>query len=246
MSTDNETSRGGSKIVRHAAADRPPGVAETDSEALEAIDRHLRAFVGAPANVFHELVSDTVHIDVHIIEPSQDRDCYTLVTTGMSDRAMSAPPGADDFRYAELLISLPSDWTSGPLWEASLDDESLYWPIRLLTTLARLPHTYDSWLSYGHTIPNGNPPQPYAANTELCCALVLPAMTLSPEFARLTVRPDKTIRFYAIVPLYESEMHFKLENGADALIEQLFDASVTEILDPKRLLAAKRSGLLSF
>ncbi|MFZ5893346.1 MAG: suppressor of fused domain protein [Myxococcota bacterium] len=241
MANNDERSIGGSRILRHAAADPPQGYAEMDSEAHNAIHEHLCTFVGEPANVFHELVSETVHIDVHIIPPSQDDNSYTLVTTGMSDLPMTAPAGAEDFRYAELLISLPSTWTPGLLWKADFSDESIYWPIRLLKTLARFPHTYNTWLGYGHTIPNGDPPRPYADGTELCCALVMPAPTLPREFARLAVRPGKTISFYAVVPLYESEMRFKLNEGTDPLLERLFDESVTEFLDPKRPSVVRRS-----
>lgn len=57
-------------------------------------------------------------------------------------------------RYAELVISLPPFW---PLDEQSWRDERHYWPVRLLKTLGRLPHEYDTWLGVGHTIPNGDP-----------------------------------------------------------------------------------------
>ena len=217
-----------------------------DAEALDAIDAHLRAFVGEPADVFHELVSDIVHVDVHIIEPSRRRDCYTLVTTGMSDLPMTTPQGAEELRYAELLLSLPKTWMPEPLSIADLQNELLYWPIRLLKQLARLPHEYNTWIGYGHTIPNGDPPAPYAPDTELCGAMVMPAITLDPRFSTLAVRPDKTIHFYSVVPLYESEMNFKLKKGADALIKAFFDASVTEILDPKRRIAAKNKRFLFF
>ena len=183
MASDGEWSKGGSKILRHEVpAERHSDVAEVDDEALAAIDRHLRTFVGAPKTVFHELISDVVHIDVHIIEPSEERPCYTLVTTGMSARPMTTPPGVEGYEYTELMLSWPADWAPGPLVETELGDEALYWPIRLLKGLARLPHSYNTWLSYGHTIPNGNPPKPYAPNTELCCALILPPLGVTPEF----------------------------------------------------------------
>ena len=37
-------------------------------------------------SVFHELVSDIVHIDVNIIPSDNGRDYYVLWTSGMSDR----------------------------------------------------------------------------------------------------------------------------------------------------------------
>ena len=49
--------------------------------------------------------------------------------------------------------------------------------------LARLPHQYDSFLSYGHTIPTGDPPVPYADDTELCCALILVPLMIAVALA---------------------------------------------------------------
>jgi hypothetical protein len=221
-------SEGGSRILRHAEKDRPYGVAEGDGEALEAIDKHLRAYIGEPANVFHELLSDIVHIDVHMIAPSAQRDFYTLVTTGMSDLPMTGPEGAEDMRYAELMLALPRDWTPGLLWEADLEDEVLYWPIRLLKMLARLPHSYGTWLGVGHTIPNGDPAEPYAKNTELCCAMILPPVTLPKEAGD------------------ESEMKLTLKKGADWLTDQLSEAGVTELIDPKRRVAGPKKKKFIF
>jgi hypothetical protein len=58
-------------------------------------------------HLFHELLSDLVHVDIHIVEPTAARNYYTLVTSGMSDRPMAAPEECRECRYAELVISLP-------------------------------------------------------------------------------------------------------------------------------------------
>jgi hypothetical protein len=81
-----------------------------DSENIAAIEAHIEKWIGKPATVFHELISDKVHIDIHIIPPSESRRCYTLVTSGMSDRPMKAPEQRPDLAYAELFLSLPPDW----------------------------------------------------------------------------------------------------------------------------------------
>ena len=47
---------------------------------------------------------------IHRIGPTEDRDSVILFTTGMSDEPMTVPDGADEFRYAELMIELPKGW----------------------------------------------------------------------------------------------------------------------------------------
>ena len=209
-----------------------------DSEAIEAITAHIETHFGPIDRVLHELVSDLVHIDIHHIAPRPGRLYHTLVTSGMSDRPMTVPPGAEKFRYAEVLLYLPHTWK---LSEAAFHDEANYWPVRLLKTLARFPHEYQTWLGLGHTLPNSNPMEPYAANTKLCCALLVPSDMAGDEFSELTVSPEKTILFYNVWPLYAEEMNFKLKNGLEAMGERFEKNKITEIIDPQRKNVCKSS-----
>jgi hypothetical protein len=111
------------------------------------------------------------------------------------------------------MISLPPDW---PLAEADFKDERNYWPLRWLKTLARFPHEYDTWLGEFHTIPTGDPPKPYAANTKLCCMMLTSPLRAKEGFTSLSL-PDRYVNFYALVPLYREEMELKLREGSDAL-----------------------------
>jgi hypothetical protein len=54
------------------------------------------------------------------------------------------------------------------------------------------------------------------------------------EFRRLQVRPSKTIQFLAVVPLYESEMNFKLKYGLDPLLDRFDQYNISELLDANR------------
>ncbi|HZT78842.1 MAG TPA: suppressor of fused domain protein [Gemmataceae bacterium] len=226
-----ERSASGSPVYRHETRTKEFTPAAGDSENIEAISDHIETHIGKVAGVFHEIVSDLVHIDVHVVEPTDDRPYHTLVTSGMSDLPMTVPEGAEDWRFAELVISLPPDW---PLTQEAFQDERNYWPVRWLKMLARLPHEYDTWLGWGHTVPNGDPPRPFAANTKLCCALLLTPMLTPEEFWQLRTDDDRTINFYALVPTYHEEMAFKLKNGVEALLERFGEEGVTELLDVKR------------
>ncbi|HEY1789596.1 MAG TPA: suppressor of fused domain protein [Verrucomicrobiae bacterium] len=186
-------------------------------------------------------MSDLVHIDIHFVPPTPTRNFYTLVTSGMSARAMKAPGGCEDFSYAELLICLPTNW---PVRKPDFKNPRNYWPVRLLKYLARMPHAYETWLTYGHTVPNGNPPEPFAANTKFCCALIAEIRRAPKEFGTLTVSPEMKIHFYAVVPLYKEEMELKLKSGAEALYERFNRHGISELLDIKRRnVATKMFGL---
>ncbi len=228
-------SPGGSPIYRHEEAG--PWQAPQGEQCAEQISGHIEKHLGKVESVFHEIVSDTVHIDVNFVKPTPEFPFIRLITSGMSDLPMSTPEGIDAPKFAELLVTLPKDWR---LDEESFKNEEWYWPIRLLKDLARLPHKYQTWLGWGHTVPNGDPPDPYAGNTKLCGSIVLPSVTVPAAFDTLVINDQKTIAFYAVLPLYEEEMNLKLRFGTDALLEKLGKRKITDIIEPARRNAAKR------
>jgi len=230
MTNDQEEySEGGSRIFRHSDdAVKDFQAPQHDCVHLEQITAHVEKHIGKVGNVFHELLSDQVHIDILIVEPTAERPVYTLITSGMSDQPMTVPPGAEEFRLAELMICLPGNW---PMQEVDFVNDDNYWPIRWLKQLARMPHQLSTWLGYGHTIPNGDPPQPFAANTKMETMLITYPYTATEEFARLEVAPGTKINFYSLIPLHPVESEFKLAQGIEVLEEILIDkAGINEVL----------------
>jgi hypothetical protein len=204
----------------------------------DGIDRlydHIERYVGANGFVYHELLSDTVHLDIHVVAPSRAHPFFTLVTTGMSDRPMTVPPAASVSPYAELLLCLPPTWPlGGPGEMEPLRDEDNYWPLRLLKVLARLPHEYGTWLGPGHSIPHGDPPSPFEPTTGLCGAVIGVPLLFEPGLQVAPVRADKTVAFYSVIPLYADEMQLKLDHGFAALVDLMEAAALTEMVDPHR------------
>lgn len=229
-----------SNIIRHVAREREWAPAFGDGDSIDAISEHIARHIGPVDRVFHELVSHIVHIDVHLVGPTPGRPCHTLVTSGMSDQPMAAPEGASDCRHAELMISLPRHWK---LAQADFEDESWYWPLRWLKRLARLPHEYDTWLWEHHTVPNSDPPEPFAPNTKLCgMMLVRPPAALDALHALWI--GDRCVRFFALLPLYAEEMTHKLAHGAESLMARLQRAAIPDVVDLERKnVCKKRLGL---
>jgi hypothetical protein len=246
-----------SNVERSEAGDRKFEFAQGDAKGIELIDNHITRYIGEPAGVFHEIISDLVHVDIHIVKPTPKRNYYTLVTSGMSDRPMTnMPKKAEHLKYAELVLCLPPSWPLPPLdfkrkngiWplqklellvqrvtKPDYRDERNYWPLRWLKILARFPHEYNTWLWATHTIPNDDPPKPFAANTKFCCMLLTtPTLMFADGFLKLKVDDDKTIHFLSVIPLYREEMDFKLKYGFDKLIDRLNEHHGNEVIDANR------------
>lgn len=224
-----EMSPGGSAIMLHEQpADFSPARGQSS---IEEISAHIERHLGPIANVFHEIISDTVHLDVHVVMPTEDCPNIRLVTSGMSDLPMTLGEGVEVSPYLELMLTLPADW---PLQQDQLQDERNYWPIRLLKTLARLPHKYGTWLGLGHTVPNGDPAEPYAQGVGFDGAILLLALSAPDEFDELPIDDGRTIEFLSVVPLYPEEMALKLSHGTDALIDLLSDNDIGDVIEPGR------------
>jgi hypothetical protein len=210
---------------------------------LESISAHVEQYVGPVSNAFHEAASEFVHVDVLHVLPSARRNFHTLVTSGLSDRPMNAPPGSQDCRYAELYLCLPAAW---PLRTQDLSDGRNHWPIRLLQLLGRFPHAFDTWLWMYHSVPNFDPPKPYTDNTRLCGAMLAPPISLPMDFASLKVPGSDPIHFFSVLPLHRDEMDFKIKNGGEPLMANLFKQGIiADIVDPARksVIQKKRFGL---
>ena len=220
-----------SNIIKHKA--REDGwVPPQGDDHCKQISDHIERHIGPIEMVFHELVSDHIHVDVHHVAPSKERPWHTLITSGMSDLPMKAPEQMSEFQYSELIIELPADW---PLNQDDWKNEAFYWPVRWIKMLARFPHEYKTWLWYGHTIPNGGEnPEPYADNTKLCGMMLTFPYTLPMEFFKLTVKDGQTIHFWSLWPLYRDDMDFKVKNGAEALEEKFRKREIGSIIDINR------------
>jgi hypothetical protein len=235
----NVVSLSGSPIYHHGP--EADWKAPRGEVCLDQISDHIERHLGTAATVFHEIASDTVHIDVHFVEPSTGRPFNRLVTSGMSDLPMTVPEGSGAPRFAELMLTLPAAWQ---LDQESFKSEQWYWPIRLLKMLARLPHKHATWLGYGHTIPNGDPPEAYAPDTKLCGAIILPPASVPGDFRSLQIDESKTITFYSVVPLYQEEMELKLRAGSEKLLDRLDARGINDLIEPRRVNVARKRFLL--
>lgn len=208
-------------------------------EIVRAVDAHIERHVAPVVTVFHEIISPDLHIDVHCVPPAPDRPFHTLVTSGMSERPMQTGSESAGFRFAELSMLLDPSW---PLEHSQFSDENVYWPIRLLKTVARFPFEAETWVGMGHSIAAANPPVPLAPATELSCAILLPPLSLGEGFMRMQRTDGAEIFFWSVVPLYTQELELKLEKGSDALMDAFDAAGVDDVVrqDRPRALARKK------
>jgi hypothetical protein len=188
-----------------------------DEKDLNEVDEYISKAFGNFENVFHEIISPDIHLDVCFIPPTNEEPFFKLVTMGAGAYEMDIPDKWKEYRLerAEYVIYVPKEWN---LNSPEIAD---YWPIKVLKDVARLPILCDTWLSFGHTTQDDEEGSPYAPNTKFN-SVVLDFCENHQGEVRLETSSGKTINFYQIIPLYPEELEFKMNNDAETLID-LFD-----------------------
>ena len=187
------------------------------------VERHIgridRVFSGDPA----QGTADVLHV-----QPINSRPYHTLITAGMSSVAMHVPPDLSAPQRLELMMTLPEGWKQ-------VDD----WPTRLLQSLSKVPREREGWLGWGHTVPNGDPPQPLSPHTELCGAIIAPSLLVPVAFYELDIDGER-VAFYSVIPLYREELDLHARAGMAALLERLLHYDINDVVFLKRKNVAKK------
>ena len=185
---------------------------------------HMEAlFPQRETRVYREIESEFLNVSVFVMKAPTKKDFHVLYTAGMSALPMTLPkeflPKYQALERAELLLFLPAEWDVLTGYETDQDvPESLWWPVKLTKYLARFPHEFQTWLGWGHTLPNSAKCVPYDASTKLCGAML---GALQENISILHTEDGTQINFYCVLPLYQEEMEFQKTAGTEALMERL-------------------------
>jgi tetratricopeptide (TPR) repeat protein len=215
------------------------------------IEEHIERYIGKIGNVLHDRSDFEVHIDIFIVPPTKERNNYLLITSGMSEKPMHAPPdswkwwGLDfermnvaekdraifELRFAELMIKLPPDW---PMPEGKIEKNNYSWPFEELLHLIEYVHKNKEWFWVNHTM-RGQRNDAFSENTELTGWLFTFSMGDIPqEFNTLKINKHKAIYFLQLVPLYYEEIQYAMDHGTEALINIFREYRMPDYVDIKR------------
>ena len=214
----------GTSVLRHDKVERQIGVPDVDTAAfIRARETAYEKLLGKMLTVSHEVLPQIPHIDVYTFQRMQgDKPVYTLATGGMSDLRMILPRGANPEvpRRVELIF-----YCSEPREEY----------IPTLRWVAHFPHDAKSWLGVGHTMPNGNPPEPFWGSGSLDTLLFLPPIVVKDQSlpSHLQLGGDP-VAFLWVVPVTTAECNYKLKKGLDAILDLFERNRHPHIFDPNR------------
>lgn len=216
--------------ARKAEKQRADDMYLYSEQELNEYECYIQDNFGPYKEVFHEIVSPDIHLDIIIVPPTDEDPYYKLITMGMGAFSMNVPKDLQEYEleHAELVLYLPKQW------EIKSSAEKDYWPIRYLKILARLPIECDTWLGFGHTVHGNEEQEPFAENTAFNSILLLNACNLLYEKLDLRLSSGKKINFYQLFPLYQEELEYKMEHSLDELLDLFSDDDLLPVLNIRR------------
>lgn len=222
-----EKSPGGSTIRRYASGEwADPQTGQPGDSALQFVaarEEAYREILGEPRSLDLEAIPLVPRIDIHTyVRSSPQGETVALVTSGMSDLPMHVPPtaGEEAPRRAELIF-----YCAEPSQEYI---DTLRWVGRFL-------HDQKTWLSYGHTMPNGNPPAPFWGSEVLDTLLFMPTIVRRDQtLPEKLVLAGDPVHFLWVVPLSTPECNLKLEQGFGAILDLFEENRHPHLFNPAR------------
>ncbi len=89
--SEQELTQDGNPIYRHSTINEENAAINETCKYLDEITAHVETHIGEVEMVFHEIVSEFVHVDLLWIKPHDKFPYHALVTSGMSDKPMTMP-----------------------------------------------------------------------------------------------------------------------------------------------------------
>ena len=186
---------------------------------LQSVEDHIIEHFGSISRTIPVKESENLNLRIYVIEPTKEKDFYTIVTCGMGAYKMELP---DDFKDTdidriELLMYLSPAWnmdlalskptglitggTVTPIF-GSMYDEWNY-PVKILKNLAQAPVNNDSYFIMGNIMDDEEPLSPSTNDTG--GILISPAY-ISEEGCVCTLPDGEKVRFLQIMPIQTYEI----------------------------------------
>lgn len=151
--------------------------------------------------------------DILVLYPNpdnpEDNGGYAIVTRGVG-----AVPMGDTPSYVELMLYLPASWN--PDGTTAADTAPFEW-LRAVASLV-----FDgSYIDNCHTMPIE------MEGTDFKCVILAKAIPFDEDDERQWLTADlpsgRSVAFLSLVPIYQSETDYRLDNGSAALLEKLLN-----------------------
>jgi hypothetical protein len=156
------------------------------------------------------------------------KHCTLLLTNGLSAYKMPVHEKEIGNEHNELYFCLPSYWDINATELATMN-----WVFEWISRLATFVVEKNTWFGHGHTMPCGKDKKELSPTMKQNHFFLSRPIYLEDELTPLQL-PDYTVRFLAIIPVFEKEVEYKLHRGTLKFMDKLNTQGVSEKLDDYR------------
>lgn len=194
--------------------------------------RYLKKQFGSNALDIDNIDPQDHPISILFMSPNESFDHYRIVTLGLGAyRGIEqTQEGNEIIHRVEIVSCIPGSCS----FREALDLAG--WVIRIMRQFGEMIQFDRSWLGFGHTISYGDR---LDESVDYDGVIFAPAFNLSKSKDRCILPCGEEVEFLQMIPLYEDEMVFKMENGC----MELFDRLYAGLGDNAYMVLAKRKNL---
>jgi hypothetical protein len=160
---------------------------------------------------------------------SPKHKCQLIFTVGLSNHKQNTNQKHKDFEFVELYFCLPDYWRI---------DDHIYL-VDYLEKIAQIPKKNQTWFGPGDTIPTAKTPVALSDKLRQAYFILSEPLLLKNELTKVKTE-HKNIRFFAIIPIFDTEFDYKMRNSAKVLIAKMQYKNVNELLDYYRTPVARK------
>lgn len=178
-----------------------------------------------PNSTFETLSStpkfDIIRFDVEYL----GKKYFTICTSGLWNYTMPVSEKYKGKEHIEICFCVEADW--------DFEDSEHQWPIDKLILLGNYLLERQTWFGAGHTIPNGNPPQPLSKTVTQDYFFFDEATFLHQLFNSFYVE-EKLVHFLFVIPITKDELAYKQKKNTFGFKKKLASKNVHEVIEEFR------------
>ncbi|WP_027419769.1 suppressor of fused domain protein [Crocinitomix catalasitica] len=146
---------------------------------------------------------------------------YIIFTEGLSKFDQPVNDQKALYKHIELYFLLPD----------YIQPTQDHWPVNWLDILAEIPSKKNTWFGPGDTIPAGQPPKSLSTYFDANTFMLVDPIAINYLFEDTE---EMSFKALGILPLFDTEIAYKLKNSATLLMRKLLKANVSELVDTYR------------
>jgi hypothetical protein len=162
-----------------------------------------------------------------VLDLSKEKNVRVL-SLDLSEYKMQVPEKILGFEYAVLYFCVPTYWDL-----SNSSDENVNWMFEWLLKIKNHTHQNNTWLGDGHTYDCSKNAIQLSETMKQNHFFISRPLYLEEELKPLII-DEKTVHFWALIPIFGDEMDYKQSKGTEKFRKKLISKGVSEKLDEYR------------